>query len=252
MKELSDVPAELEIFLDRNSPVPLYHQIAEAFEHAIRTGDLPPETKLDNEIDLAKRYSVSRPTFRQAMDKLVRDGLVVRRRGVGTQVVGPRVRRSLKLSSLYNDLREAGVEPTTTVLALEVITADDDVREQLSLPDGAEVYHVRRVRSIDGQPLGIMENYLPLSVGTLTVADLEEGGLYNAMRRQGTDFQMAHQTVGATVADSTQAELLDISMGAPLVTVQRTALDSSGTPIEFGDHVYRADRYSYETTLMNR
>ncbi|WP_150461562.1 GntR family transcriptional regulator [Nesterenkonia ebinurensis] len=242
---------ELEIDIDRSSPVPLYHQVAQAFEQAIREGALAPETKLDNEIDLAKRYHVSRPTLRQAMDKLVRDGLVVRRRGVGTQVIGPRVRRSLKLSSLYNDLQESGAQPRTSVLTLETVTAEDEVRDRLGLAPGTEVYHLRRLRSIDGQCLGIMENYLPLSVGTLTGAALERDGLYNVMRRQGSDFQMAHQTVGATVATAAQADLLGISPGSPLVTVQRTALDSAGTAIEFGDHVYRADLYSYETTLMN-
>ncbi len=99
---------DLDIALDRSSPVPLYHQVASAFTAAIREGVLPPETKLENEIALAKRYSLSRPTMRQAMDQLVRDGLVVRRRGVGTQVIGPPVRRNLRLSSLYNDLQDEG------------------------------------------------------------------------------------------------------------------------------------------------
>ena len=246
------MPDDLQIDIDRGSPVPLYHQVAQAFEQAIREGRLAPETKLENEVDLAKRYNISRPTLRQAMDKLVRDGLVVRRRGVGTQVVGPRVRRSLKLSSLYNDLRDSGVQPTTSVLTFETVVSADEVADRLGLPAETEVYHLRRLRSIDGQRLGIMENYLPLSVGTLTRESLEQDGLYNVIRRQGTDFQMAHQTVGATVATADQAELLGVSPGSPLVTVQRTALDSSGTAIEFGDHVYRADLYSYETTLMNR
>lgn len=244
--------ADLDIAIDRASPVPLYHQVAQAFERAIRDGTLPPETKLDNEIDLARRYNISRPTLRQAMDKLVRDGLVVRRRGVGTQVIGPRVRRSLRLSSLYNDLREAGVAPKTRVLSLEILTADDNVREKLALPPGEEVHHLRRLRSIDGQPLGLMENYLPRSVGTLTPEALEQDGLYNVMRRQGTDFHMAHQTVGAAVATDVQADLLGIEAGAPLVTMQRIAVNGAGIAIEFGNHLYRADLYSYETTLMNR
>lgn len=243
---------DLQIDIDRASPVPLYHQVAQAFERAIREGDLPPETKLENEIALAKRYNISRPTLRQAMDKLVRDGLVVRRRGVGTQVIGPRVRRSLKLSSLYNDLQESGAQPKTSVLTFATVIAEDEVCERLGLAPGTEVYHLRRLRSIDGQRLGIMENFLPLSVGILTEAALERDGLYNVIRRQGTDFQMAHQTVGAMVATTAQAELLGISPGSPLVTVQRTALNSAGTAIEFGDHVYRADLYSYETTLTSR
>lgn len=243
---------EREISLDRRSPVPLYHQIAEQLEHAIRQGTLAPGARLDSEIDLAKRYNISRPTLRQAMDKLVRDGLVVRRRGVGTQVVGPRVRRSLTLSSLYDDLRATGATPKTKVLSLEVVSADRRAAKHLQLPAGSEIYHLRRLRWIDDQPLGLMENILPLNVGELTRDRLADDGLYNLMRAHGTNVQMAHQTLGATVADEEQAGLLQISVGAPMVTMQRIALDGSGVPVEYGNHLYRGDLYTYETTLTDR
>ncbi len=246
-----DATPGLDITIDRSSPVPLYHQVASGLETAIREGVLPPETKLENEIALAKRYNLSRPTMRQAMDQLVRDGLVVRRRGVGTQVVGPPVRRSLKLSSLYNDLQDEGTQPQTRVLTLETVTAPEAVREQLGLSDGAQVYHVRRLRSVDGRPLAVMENWMPATIATLSASSLEEDGLYNLLRRAGVDFRMAHQKVGATVADASQAQLLHVDRGSALVVMERTALDSSGTPVEYSHHVYRADRYSFDITLVN-
>lgn len=241
----------VEIALDRSSPVPLYHQVASAFESAIRQGDLAPETKLENELDLAKRYSLSRPTMRQAMDQLVRKGLVVRRRGVGTQVIGPRVRRNLRLSSLYNDLQEEGTQPETKVLSLHTIPAEPEPAEALGVPVGTQIYHLMRLRLVEDSPLALMENWLPLSVAQLNSAALELDGLYNLLRKAGVDFRMAHQTVGATVADSSRAELLQTSAGAPLVTMRRTALDANGTAVEYGNHVYRADRYSFDITLVN-
>ncbi|MCH8560311.1 GntR family transcriptional regulator [Nesterenkonia sp. DZ6] len=241
----------LDIAIDRSSPVPLYHQVASAFEKAIREGDLLPETKLENEIALAKRYNLSRPTMRQAMDHLVREGLVVRQRGVGTQVVGPQVRRNLKLSSLYNDLQAEGSTPQTTVLGLDVVTSDDFLQEKLGLKSATEVYHVRRLRSVDGRPLALMENWVPLAVAELSIEELERDGLYNILRRSGVDFRMAHQTVGAMVADKDQSSLLDMDPGSALVVMSRTALDGSGSPIEYGHHVYRADRYSFDITLVS-
>ena len=242
---------DLEITLDRSSPVPLYHQVASAFETAIRDGSLPAATRLENEIALAKRYSLSRPTMRQAMEQLVRDGLVVRRRGVGTQVVGAPVRRNLKLSSLYNDLQEEGARPRTTVLAFELAQADRDVAEQLNLATGAEVHHMIRLLTVDGRPLALMENWIPRSIADVEQAELETDGLYNLLRRAGIDFRMAHQTVGATIADAEQAELLHTEVGAPLVLMDRTALDSRGVAVECGHHVYRADMYSFDITLVN-
>lgn len=243
--------SNLDIAIDRSSPVPLYHQVASAFEKAIRDGVLLPETKLENEIALAKRYNLSRPTMRQAMDHLVREGLVVRQRGVGTQVVGPQVRRNLKLSSLYNDLQAEGSTPQTTVLGLDIVTSDDFLQEKLGLKSATEVYHVRRLRSVDGRPLALMENWVPLTVAQLSIEELERDGLYNILRRAGVDFRMAHQTVGAMVADKDQSSLLDMDLGSALVVMSRTALDSSGSPIEYGHHVYRADRYSFDITLVS-
>ena len=93
-----------EITVDHASPVPLYFQVASQIEKAIDSGSLAVGTRLDNEIDLAARLGLSRPTIRQAIGSLVDKGLVVRRRGAGTQVVFNRVRRPLELTSLYDDL----------------------------------------------------------------------------------------------------------------------------------------------------
>lgn len=240
-----------DITLDRSSPVPLYHQVASAFERAIREGALPPETKLENEISLARKYNLSRPTMRQAMDQLVREGLVVRRRGVGTQVIGPPVRRNLRLSSLYNDLQDEGAKPQTKVLTLETVEADAGTCDRLNLKPGAEVYHVRRLRMTDGRPLALMENWLPRGIAEFDAVLLEADGLYNILRKNGVDFRMAQQTVGATAADAEQASLLKAEEGSPLVRMTRTALDSRGAAVECGDHVYRADRYSFDITLVN-
>lgn len=242
---------DLNITLDRNSPVPLYHQVASAFERAIREGQLPPETKLENELALAKRYNLSRPTMRQAMDQLVREGLVVRRRGVGTQVIGPQVRRNLRLSSLYNDLEDEGSRPETRVLSLENTTADPELAEILKVGTGTELYHLRRLRLVDDRPLALMENWIPVTVAQLNVAELQADGLYNVLRQAGVDFRMAHQTVGAAAADDQQAELLGAELHSPLVSMRRTALDSSGAAVEHGEHLYRADRYSFDITLVN-
>ncbi|WP_082157411.1 GntR family transcriptional regulator [Kocuria sp. SM24M-10] len=78
--------APLSLAIDKSSPIPLYHQLAQALEEAIRSGALPLGTKLENEIELAARLRIGRPTVRKAFSQLVRGGLVVRRQGVGTYV----------------------------------------------------------------------------------------------------------------------------------------------------------------------
>src|ERR687885_3025608 len=96
--------------LDHSSPVPLYHQAAKVLEEAIEDGRLPRGSKLESELDLAEQLGISRPTMRAAIKQLVDKGLLVRRRGIGT-IVAPRpVRRAVALTSLYDDLKEAGGE----------------------------------------------------------------------------------------------------------------------------------------------
>src|SRR5215213_7180809 len=130
------------------------------------------------------RYGLSRPTVRRAVQELVDKGLLVRKRGVGTQVIQPHVRRSVELTSLYDDLARSGASPTTTVLSLQRVRAPADVAAELDLRDGEEVSLVRRLRSSNGEPLALMTNYL---TGRFDpgVEDLTSGGLYQYLRRQG-------------------------------------------------------------------
>src|SRR5437588_6177919 len=103
--------------LDRTSPVPLYYQLAQSLETAIRSGRLSSGSHLDNELDLARQLGISRPTVRRAIALLANKGLVIRRHGIGTLVVPVKVRRPVRLSSLFDDLQEAGQAPRTQVLA---------------------------------------------------------------------------------------------------------------------------------------
>jgi GntR family transcriptional regulator len=188
--------------VDRTSPVPLYYQLAQQLEHAIESGELPRGTQLGNEILLADQLGLSRPTVRRAIGYLVDRGLLVRKRGVGTQVVQPRVRRPLELTSLYDDLAGGGQEPSTQVLSLDKLPASDAVAHALGLGDGEPVLTVERLRLAHGEPLAVLRNYLPVDLVTLTTEALERTGLYQLMRAAGVRLHLATQTVGARSATS--------------------------------------------------
>ena len=151
----------LFVDVDRSSPVPLYFQVAQQIEHAINEGDLAPGDRLDNEISLAEQIGLSRPTMRRAIQELVDKGLLVRKRGVGTQVVHGQVTRPVELTSLFDDLTTHHQTPTTVVLTNEVMPASDEVGVMLAIPTGSPILHLRRLRYAHGEPLAIMENFLP-------------------------------------------------------------------------------------------
>lgn len=240
--------------LDRTSPVPLYFQAAQALEAAIIDGRLPPGSRFNNELHLAEQLGMSRPTMRRALQYLVDKGVLVRRRGIGTHVVQPKVRRPLGLSSLYEDLQASGQQPTTRVLSLTEEPASDTVADALKVPTGAPVTTLIRLRSAGGRPIARMANYLPHSVPGLTEGiterALEQHGLYQLIRTLGIQLHAADQVIGARTATTEEAHLLGESRGSALLTMQRIAYDDRGRVVEFGDHIYAASRYSFSLSML--
>lgn len=242
---------DIQVSLDRISPVPLYHQLARQIEAAIEDGRLERGSYFDNEIDLASRWQVSRPTVRQAMQDLVERGFLVRRRGVGTQVVSAKVRRSATLSSLQDDLRSQGRASSTMVITHERVVADASIAGDLEIAPGSQVVYIERCRSADGRRLTIMRNWLRVDVaGELATVQLTRTGLYALMQARGVRPHSALQRIGARSASPTEAALLGLPVGSALLTMRRVMRDDSGTPIEVGDHIFDASNYAVEMTVF--
>ncbi len=243
---------QLELSIDRGSRLPLYFQLAQQLEDAIRDGRLRPGDRIETEIELAHRLSLGRPTVRQAIQELVSKGLLVRRRGVGTQVVAAQFSRPIELTSLYDDLAACDHRPTTRVLELRSLSADGSVARALSLQEGSAVTYLERLRLQTGEPLAIMRNWIPHGVTDLDADSLETSGLYEVFRRSGVHLRIADQRIGARAATRAEARLLGVKSGVPLLTMERTAFDDAGRAVEYAQHCYRADSYFFDTTLVCR
>lgn len=242
---------DLDLTLDRTSPVPLYHQLAAQLRAAVHDGRLPRGSFLDNEIALSQQWHLSRPTVRRAIQDLVDAGLLVRRRGVGTQVVDDQVRRRFALSSLWDDLAAEGLEPTTAVIELSRVAADDECADALHLQPGDDIVQMVRVRAAAGQPLAVLRNWLiPDVASDLTVAHLTARGLYDLLRERGVRPHLAFQRHGAKAADAWEAQHLGIAIGDPLVTMHRIMQDVTGRRVELTRTVYHAEHYTVETTVV--
>ncbi|WP_078849536.1 GntR family transcriptional regulator [Streptomyces sp. NRRL F-5126] len=250
---MTDQPgAPLQLAVDRTSPVPLYYQLSQQLEAAIERGGLAPGSLLGNEIELAGRLGLSRPTVRQAIQCLVDKGLLVRRRGVGTQVVHSQVKRPLELSSLYDDLEAAGQRPATRVVRDAIEPASAAVAAALGVAEGTEVRLLERLRYAHDEPMACLRNHLPAGLLDCGSERLEATGLYRLLRTGGITLHSARQSVGARAASAEEAERLTESAGAPLLTMERVTFDDTGRAVEFGSHVYRASRYSFEFQLLVR
>lgn len=245
------LPEELFAGLERDGSSPLYAQVSQRIEALISDGTLPAGTRLENEIAMGERFGLSRPTMRRAIQVLVDKGLLVRRRGVGTQIVHGSITRRLELSSLYDDLTHQDRQPTTQVLVFEVVPATADLSESLGVPLEGPALHLRRVRYADGAPIAVLDNHI-LDPSGVDFEALGRTGLYELLRERGTTLKVARQLVSARAATDEEAELLDMVEGSPILTLARTAYDHSGNIIELARHVYRPDRYTIEFTLVDK
>lgn len=243
---------ELPVVIDRSSPVPLYHQLAEQLTAMVEDGTLKPGDPFENELALAERLQLSRPTVRRAISELVSRGLLIRRRGVGTTVANQVVHRRDELTSLYEDLVRSGRTPSTEVLELRTDAIDEQAAEALGQPHDAPLVYIERLRSADNGPLAILRNWLAPEYVDITAEDLTRDGLYALLRARGRQPVVAHQTIGARGTDARERRLLELGKSDPLLTMTRKAYDAAGVAVEFGDHCYRADQYAFDITVYER
>jgi DNA-binding GntR family transcriptional regulator len=246
------LPLNLFMDLERSGPIPLYFQVAQKIEAAIMGGELPAGSRLENEVALGDRLGLSRPTVRRAIQELVDKGLLVRRRGIGTQVVHGQVTRGVELTSLFEDLTRSGKKPSTKMLEVKEVKADSKMAEILAVALGSPILYVKRLRLADNVPVSILENWLPADFVDLDREAMIEHGLYQLLRSRGVNIRVAKQRIGARKSTTIEAELLEIDKNSAVLTMDRTAYDNSGRAVEFGHHCYRPDLYSFEVTLVEK
>lgn len=243
------VPTVVPVIIDRSSPIPLYFQLAQQLTAAIENGSLKPGDPFENELAMAERLDLSRPTVRRAIGQLVQRGLVTRRRGIGTTVANEVIHRRDELTSLYDDLVRSGKTPRTELLEFNRSARSADAAAFFGVPKDSDLVYIRRLRYAGDVPLSILCNWLLPSTAHFNEQELVERGLYALMREIGVRPVVAKQRIGARRPTAKERAVLRSDRGEPLLTMRRQAYDDAGSPVEFGDHVYRADQYAIDITV---
>jgi GntR family transcriptional regulator len=235
-------------------PLPAYLRIEAELESRVLTGELPVGSKLPPERELATILDVSRITVRQALARLERRGYVRRVQGSGTYVAQPKLRvDATHLRGFYDTALSQGVAPRSRLIACSTPLASDHVRLALGLAPGARVHEIVRVRSIDGMPVVIETSFLPADLlPGFAELDLEGSSIYGLMTaRYGIRGVRATESLEAVVAGPDEAALLELSVGSPLMLVERIAWDAEGRAIEHARDLYRGDRSLFVAELTS-
>ncbi|MBA2873281.1 GntR family transcriptional regulator [Thermaerobacillus caldiproteolyticus] len=239
--------------INKHSPLPIYYQLEQGIKEMIEKQQLKPGEMIPSERELAETYDISRMTVRQAINNLVNDGYLVRKRGKGTFVAAKKIEQPLKgLTSFSEDMRARGMDPGTNVLDFHIIPADQSLAQQLDIREGSDIYEIRRIRLADQLPMALETSYLPCALVPGLTRGIVSGSVYEFIENKlGLTIRSAVQVLEASVARKVEANLLQVKEGAPVLSIQRNSYLENGRPLEVVRSIYRGDRYKF-TIEMER
>lgn len=241
--------------VDRMQAAPLYHQIFLQLREEITGGQRALGSRMPTEQELALQYSVSRITARRALDELAQNGLVERKRRVGTTVIftPPVAPIEGSMDRALEGLLNFGRSTQVRLLELETIPAPAPIAEALAVPVGSPVVRVVRVRLLDGRPLGHFVSFIPAGLGVkLTRSALRSTPMLSLIEQAGIQVGAANQTISATLADLTLSSTLDVDIGSPILRVSRTVFDADQRPVQHLLAQFRPDRYQIKLDLSSQ
>ncbi|UGY93555.1 GntR family transcriptional regulator [Streptomyces gobiensis] len=234
----------------RTARVPKYYRLK---RHLLEmTETMPPGTPVPPERTLAAEFDTSRTTVRQALQELVVEGRLERIQGKGTFVAKPKVSQALQLTSYTEDMRAQGLEPTSQLLDIGYITADDRLAGLLDIPTGARVLRIERLRLASGEPMAIETTHLSQKrFPALRRSLVKYTSLYTALYEvYGVRLAEAEETIETSLASPREAGLLGTDVGLPMLMLSRHSFDREGRPVEWVRSVYRGDRYKFVARLQ--
>ncbi len=233
----------------------LYENITNDLLAKIKNGTYQEGQRIPSEQELAQAYGVSRPTVRQALQRLVDDGYLDRRRKRGTIVCRPKVHQHFTkgLMSFSDDMRLAGNSTRTVVIIFEREKARETVADALQIKLGDEVYKLVRLRYVEETANVFVETYLPCAkLPDLDGVDFAAVSLYQTLADCGLAVVSAHRRFEAVRADGALATLLDVAVGDPMLLFYTVGSAKAGVPIEYSKAVYRGEGNVFEVDVAKR
>ena len=233
----------------------LWQWVADELRADIDAGRVTPGQRLASESALCRRFDVSRVTLRLALSHLDQRGLVHPEAGRGWFVGPAKDDRPVSeepgvLQSFTEMASSRGLRAGSVVLHCVRRAAELDEAEDLGLAPGAQLLSLRRLRQLDGVSVAVDHSLVPAHLlPDVEPDDFRDASLYAALRRHGVRPHRADYEVQAVAANAEHAELLDIALGAPLLSARQICLDDQGRRIERGHITYRGDRYRFRAVL---
>ncbi|GGC31382.1 transcriptional regulator [Parapedobacter defluvii] len=236
----------MKISLDHDSPLPLYVQIEEQLRKAIRSADYKNGKKLPNEVDLSKQLGVSRSTLRQAINKMVYEGLLIRRKGVGTVVANTAITsKANNWMSFTQEMRALGITVKNYELYIGWVKPTEELCTFFDIGPDTKVMKLERLRGNEERPFVYFISYFNPRIGLTGNEDFSRP-LYDILENEhNTIAKLSKEEISAMTADALLAQKLELKVGDPILKRKRYVYDPGSRPIEWNVGYYGADSFVY-------
>ena len=240
--------------INRDSPIPLHHQVRNYLLGCIERGELQPGQKLLQEKEYAARFGISLAPVRQAILDLVKENYLYRVPGRGTFVCEQKVEEKISiLSSFTESMRAKGLNAVLRVVDLRLGKVPASIKVQFK-KDERQVVFLQRVAQVHGESIALLSSYLPARlVPGLETIDLNGKSLYAVLEeRYGIVLARAESTIEIVRCRSSQSSIFGIPPGTPLLQVEGKTYDVRDQFVEFAQVLYRADRFRFTIESYRR
>lgn len=213
---------------------------------------LAPGEPLPPERSLAESFSTSRTTVRQALRELTIEGRLVRMHGRGTFAALPKMAQALQLTSYTEDMRRRGLASRSRLLSVGRVHADEELASRLEVRQGARILRVERLRIAGEEPMAIEMTHLEAARFPGLAKRLGDSVSLYALLAEGYGVHLAQaeETIETVPAPPREADLLEVTVGYPMLLLSRNSRDAAGRPVEFVVSFYRGDRYKFVAQLQ--
>ena len=232
-----------------------YEKIAFDIKEDILSEKYKPNEQLPFEKELCEKYNVSKMTVKKALDLLVNDGLIIKRRGSGTfvkDITEKEIQRIIEKKQFSGlTTTSIGHKVTSKVLEFKIINATKEIADILKIEEDEFIYFVHRVRYVDDKAVVIEKTYIPLNlIPGMKLADVKKS-IYGYIKdKLGLNIQSAHSTVRAMKSDELDRKYLNVEKDEPILEVERVAYLDNGKVFEYSFSRHRYDKFEFKSITV--
>lgn len=232
--------------IDHNSSIPLHAQVEKLLREMIAQKDYKQGKFLPNEVEMSKKLGISRNTVRQAINKLVYEGLLTRKNGVGTKVANQSVNTRLSnWLSFTQEMKSKGIEIKNYELNKEWVTPDNELKDFFRLKSDEPILKLQRLRGRKEYPFVFFESYFHPRIGLTGKEDFTRP-LYEILEKEHAVIaKLSREEISAMRATKLLSEKLQVPQGSPILKRKRYVFDPGNRPIEYNLGFYKADSFIY-------